>query len=311
MAHEYHEDLETRGTVPRKKAIEIAETTMREARSRAAQVRTDSVLKTTNLIARRRSVRRILRDNGPCAIGAATDADVRRAVVSSLSPAKHEGEPCLAVVEESYDLTRSGSAKNIKRAEALDDIRVTCLMRRHTLERVAQRGGVHNIERLQETMRPVWGWFRAACSFLGKGSFMIPTEDGFACCERVDANVGGRMRPATMLRTFIDYETMRPHYQDAWRRITAVGALDIGPGCPTLSSPGPEQVAALEIMRDEGRKWEARRDHAQRRSERENEKDEKDRIVPARLQHDDPTAMMIVEETGEDDGPDLLADFGQ
>ncbi len=205
---------------------------------------------------------------GPLFLGMSVRPNLREGLVAALSPHREPDRPynAIAVITYAVDLGRPG--RRGPRHEAhwpYYDMIPSAMIDIHALARLVQRAGTREPAEILGLLRRVSAWSAIATGSGDVGSWMLPVGNGLVCAQRSGMVVPGfrdEPVPVPLIKTFISRDGFNLQNAGAWDRLVANGALEARPRFPSFDAPDPEHVRLWGLMRDEGRGWDLRREHA-------------------------------------------------
>lgn len=206
--------------------------------------------------------------SGPLFLGMSVKKNLREGVIATLSPHREPDKPynAIFVLVSGVDLGRPGKrGATHDRFWPYHDISAAAMIDIHALARLIQRTGKREPEEISRVLKRVACWASIARSSEDPGSWMMPVPDGLICAQTTLSALPGVSdwpAPVPIVKTFIDRGALNAHNAGAWERLVSNGALESAPRFPSFDPPDPEHLRIWDLMRDEGRGWDLRRDHA-------------------------------------------------
>lgn len=274
-------------------ALGIARTmlTRVDAQRRAARMPDGQTLHVASRSERIRSLQAIGRSFGPLFIGIVPRKNYWQADMATYSTRRgRPGAPIcgLSVMTWSIDL-RSGTFERPKDTTLrwpFSGVQMIATVDIHAIARIIQRSPRRSQAEIFGLLRDAACWSRVALAESGNdgGSWMMPTGDGLLCAmtEKVgDEAVPGCVdlvgRQVVVIKTFVDRSRFRTQSSGAWKRLVDCGGLEDPPRLLEATPLSDRHRQLWRIMRDEGRGWDIRRQHAELRHAAPSGSDMRDR----------------------------------
>jgi len=208
--------------------------------------------------------------SGPLFLGMSVKKNLREGIIASLSPHREPDKPynAIFVLVSGVDLGRPGKrGATHDRYWPYHDISAAAMIDIHALARLVQRAGKRDPEEIRQVLKRVACWASIARASEDPGSWMMPVPDGLICAQTTLSALPGVSdwpTPVPIIKTFIDRGALNENNAGAWERLVGNGALESAPRFPSFDPPDPKHLRIWDLMRDEGRGWDLRRDHAVR-----------------------------------------------
>jgi len=208
--------------------------------------------------------------SGPLFLGMSVKKNLREGVIATLSPHREPDQPynAIFVLVSGVDLGRPGKrGATHDRYWPYHDISAAAMIDIHALARLVQRTGKREPEQISRVLKRVACWASIARAAADPGSWMMPVPDGIICAQTTLTSLPGVSEvptPVPIIKTFIDRAALNVHNAGAWDRLVSNGALESAPKFPSFNPPEPDHLRIWDLMRDEGRGWDLRREHAAR-----------------------------------------------
>lgn len=152
------------------------------------------------------------------------------------------------------------------RVGGLTNIGQLCSISRHAIARIIQRLGIRDRDEILDILHAAANWAAVSNFAIHSGSFMMPVKKGLICCgmdiELRSKRLTRMGAKGTFVRTFIGHNQMRPESLRRWQRMVDAGALEDIPRAVRRSPVSDRHLEIFAIMAEEGKLWDARREHA-------------------------------------------------
>lgn len=196
--------------------------------------------------------------------------EARYAHLVTMSAGSGKLPDTLAVLKSDVDL-HSGGGRDSYHAEHwpfTQRAQVFALIEVHAIARLFQRGGAHDETSALDVLLRAASWSAIASRQGEEGSWMLPTDSGLICARNQYFPESEYLKygpePVAVIKTFVGKDDMTDQSRYSWEALKSIGAMHTTPKLATWRDPDPEHVAIWQSLRNEGRAWDFRRQHARR-----------------------------------------------